>query len=84
MTDQGLNLRFLLEKEKLKLDGSNFGEWYRNVRIILRNEGKESYLTTPPLEEPGEKAKDEEKKKFEEDYKKALKCSVLVVLYHGS
>ena len=38
MADKGMNLRFLLEKEKLKLDGSNFGDWYRNVRIALRNE----------------------------------------------
>ena len=83
MTDQGLNLRFLLEKEKLKLDGSNFGDWYRNVRIILRNEGKESYLTTPPLEEPAKTATDDVKKKFEEDNKKHLSvqcllCSIMV------
>ena len=61
MTDKGMNLRFLLEKEKLKLDGSNFGDWYRNVRIALRNEGKESYLTTPPLEEPAKTASAEVK-----------------------
>ena len=78
MTDQGLNLRFLLEKEKLKLDGSNFGEWYRNVRIILRNEGKESYLTTPPMVEPPKTASDAEKKKYEEDDKKHLSVQCLL------
>ena len=79
MTDKGMNLRFLLEKEKLKLDGSNFGDWYRNVRIALRNEGKESYLTTPPLDEPAETASDADKAKFKEDCDKHLSVQCLLV-----
>ena len=79
MTDKGMNLRFLLENEKLKLDGSNFGDWYRSVRIALRNEGKESYLTTPPLDEPAETASDTEKAKFKEDSDKHLSVQCLLV-----
>jgi hypothetical protein len=37
------NLRFLLEKEKL--NGDNFMDWYRNLRIVLRQEKIEYVLT---------------------------------------
>ena len=36
------NLRSVLEKEKL--NGANFIDWYRNLRIVLRNEKKEYVL----------------------------------------
>jgi hypothetical protein len=39
------NLRSLLEKEKL--NGANFIDWYRNLRIILRQEKIEYVLTEP-------------------------------------
>jgi hypothetical protein len=37
------NLRSLLEKEKL--NGANFMDWYRNLRIVLRQENTEYVLT---------------------------------------
>ena len=39
------NLRSILEKEKLT--GTNFMDWYRNLRIVLRQEHKEFVLTEP-------------------------------------
>nr|CAE04463.2 OSJNBa0029L02.4 [Oryza sativa Japonica Group] len=39
------NLRSILEKEKLI--GTNFMDWYRNLRIVLRQEQKEFVLTEP-------------------------------------
>nr|ABG22008.1 retrotransposon protein, putative, Ty1-copia subclass [Oryza sativa Japonica Group] len=39
------NLRSILEKEKLT--GTNFMDWYRNLRIVLRQEHKEFVLTQP-------------------------------------
>nr|ABA97705.1 retrotransposon protein, putative, Ty1-copia subclass [Oryza sativa Japonica Group] len=39
------NLRSILEKEKL--NGINFMDWYRNLRIVLRQEHKEFVLTEP-------------------------------------
>jgi hypothetical protein len=39
------NLRSLLEKEKL--NGANFTDWYRNMRIVLRQEKTEYVLTKP-------------------------------------
>nr|AAX96621.1 retrotransposon protein, putative, Ty1-copia sub-class [Oryza sativa Japonica Group]ABA92973.1 retrotransposon protein, putative, Ty1-copia subclass [Oryza sativa Japonica Group] len=41
------NLRSILEKEKLT--GTNFMDWYHNLRIVLRQEHKEFVLTQPFL-----------------------------------
>jgi hypothetical protein len=43
------NLRSLLEKEKL--NGANFMDWYRNLRIILRQEKTEYVLTESYLDD---------------------------------
>ena len=39
------NLRSVLEKEKL--NGTNFIDWYRNLRIVLRQEKAEYVLEEP-------------------------------------
>ena len=44
------NLRSILEKEKL--NGTNFVDWNRNLRIVLRQEKKEYVLETPYPDEP--------------------------------
>ena len=49
-SNSSFNLRSLLEKEKL--NGTNFVDWNRNLRIILRQEKKEYVLDTPYLDEP--------------------------------
>ena len=43
------NLKFSLRSivEKNKLNGTNFLDWERNLRIILRSEGCEDVLATP-------------------------------------
>lgn len=43
-------LRSILEKEKLS--GTNYSDWIRNLRIVLRAEKKESVLDTPIPDEP--------------------------------
>ena len=43
------NLRSVLEKEKL--NGTNFMDWYRTLRIVLKQEKKE-YVLDAPLPEP--------------------------------
>ena len=40
--NSAFNLRSVLEKEKL--NGTNFIDWYRNLRIVLRQERKEYVL----------------------------------------
>ena len=39
------SLRYVLEKEKL--NGNNYTDWIRNLRIVLRAEKKEEVLDTP-------------------------------------
>jgi len=41
--NSSFNLRSVLEKEKL--NGANFIDWYRNLRIVLRNEKKSMFLS---------------------------------------
>ena len=43
--NSAFNLRSILDKEKL--NGANFIDWYRNLRIILRNEKREYVLEKP-------------------------------------
>ena len=40
-----LSLRSILEKDKL--NGTNFFDWYRNLRIVLKQESKEHVLDQP-------------------------------------
>ena len=43
--NSAFNLGSVLEKEKL--NGTNFIDWYRNLRIVLRQEKKEYILEQP-------------------------------------
>ena len=45
-----MSLRLILEKDKL--NGANFLDWYRNLRIVLRQERKKYILNQPIPEEP--------------------------------
>src|SRR3954463_7084258 len=46
-----INFNALLEKEKLKNNGSNFADWFRNLRIVL-NASNLTYVLDAPLGEP--------------------------------
>ena len=41
----GLSLRSILEKEKL--NGANFLDWERNLRIVLKHEKREHVIDQP-------------------------------------
>ena len=56
---QSFSLRSVLEKDKL--NGTNYADWIRNLRIVLRAEKKEDVLDTPLPEEPADDAPTEEK-----------------------
>ena len=45
-------MRSILEKNKL--NGANFTNWYRNLRIVLKQEKKEHVLDNPIPDEPAE------------------------------
>ncbi|KAG8649204.1 hypothetical protein MANES_08G076274v8 [Manihot esculenta] len=46
-----LSLRSILEKDKLKENRTNFVDWFRNLRIILKQE-KKTYVLEAILEPP--------------------------------
>ena len=56
---QSFSLRSVLEKDKL--NGTNYADWIRNLRIVLRAEKKEDVLDTPLPEEPADDGSAEEK-----------------------
>jgi hypothetical protein len=53
--DQNFPIAAILEKEKLHESGTNFVDWFRNVRIVLKGAKKdhvlEATLGDPPVEE---------------------------------
>ena len=53
-TNTNITIRTLLEKEKL--NGTNFLDWSRNLKIVLRQERKAYVLETPLPEEPNANA----------------------------
>ena len=53
-TTPAMSLRSIFEKDKL--NGTNFLDWYRNLRIVLRQERKEYILDQPIPEEPAANA----------------------------
>ena len=53
-TTPTVSLRLIFEKDKP--NGTNFLDWYRNLRIILKQERKEYILNQPILEEPATNA----------------------------
>ena len=57
-----MSIRSTLEKNKLV--GRNYLDWHRNLRIVLRQEGKSHVLDTE-LVEPGPDATADEKAAFE-------------------
>src|SRR4051812_2057188 len=50
------NLDPLIDKEKLKADGSNYADWVRSLKIVLRSAKKDYVLTTPLPAAPGPEA----------------------------
>ena len=62
MTNNTLSLRSLLEKEKL--NGTNFLDWFRNLRIVLKQERKEYVIEEPIPIEPAANAPRADKDKY--------------------
>ena len=71
------NLRSILEKEKLK--SSNFIDWYRNLRIVLKQEKKEHVLELPYPDELPETATAAQKRDYEKHTNDALDVSCLML-----
>ncbi|KAK8665898.1 hypothetical protein V6N13_006055 [Hibiscus sabdariffa] len=62
MENNTISLRSLLEKEKL--NGINFLDWFRNLRIVLKQERKEYVIEEAVPNDPGPNASRADKDKF--------------------
>jgi len=73
----GFNLRSILDKEKLS--GTNFTNWYRNLRIVLKQEKKEYVLEQPYPNEPGNGASSADRRAYEKYCNDSLDVSCLML-----
>lgn len=75
-------LHSILEKEKL--NGSNFLDWHRNLRIVLMHEKKEFVIDTPIPEftEGGGTADVRATQKRHQDYSNDVKWVMLATMSH--
>jgi len=67
----------VLEKEKL--NGDNFIDWYRNLRIVLRNEKKEYVLEQPYPDELLDGANVAARRAYEKHCNDSLEVSCLML-----
>ncbi|KAK8980556.1 hypothetical protein V6N11_074167 [Hibiscus sabdariffa] len=77
MANNNLSLRSLLEKEKL--NGINFLDWFRNLRIVLKQERKEYVIEEPVPDEPAANAPRADKDKFKKHLDDMLDVSCLML-----
>ena len=61
MANVSINFNAFLEKEKLKNNGSNFTDWFRGLKIVLRAGQLTSVLEAPLGDPPAEDATDDVK-----------------------
>jgi len=76
-TNQTFTLRSILEKDKL--NETNYVDWIRNLRIVLRAEKKEEILDTLLPEAPEDNASTTEKNAYKRAYDADLEVSCLVL-----
>ncbi|KAK8680980.1 hypothetical protein V6N13_053388 [Hibiscus sabdariffa] len=77
MANNTISLRSLLEKEKL--NGINFLDWFRNLRIVLRQEGKEYVIKEAVPNDPGANAPRADKDKFKKHMDDMLDVGCLML-----
>ncbi|KAK8530676.1 hypothetical protein V6N13_030624 [Hibiscus sabdariffa] len=78
MANNNLPLRSLLEKEKL--NGINFLDWFRNLRIVLKQERKEYVIEEPVPDEPVANAPRADKDEFKKHLDDMLDVSCLMLV----
>ncbi|KAK8600835.1 hypothetical protein V6N12_050683 [Hibiscus sabdariffa] len=72
-----ISLRSLLEKEKL--NGINFLDWFRNLRIVLKQERKEYVIEEAVPNDPGPNASRADKDKFKKHMNDMLDVGCLML-----
>jgi hypothetical protein len=76
-SNQPFTLRSILEKDKL--NGTNYVDSIRNLRIVLRAEKKEEILDTPLPDEPTDNAPAVEKNAYKKACDSDLEVSCLML-----
>ncbi|XP_066311054.1 uncharacterized protein [Miscanthus floridulus] len=76
-SNQPFTLRLILEKDKL--NRTNYADWIRNLRIVLRAEKKEEILDTPLPDEPANNAPAAEKNAYKKACDADLEVSCLML-----
>ncbi|KAJ8764898.1 hypothetical protein K2173_010363 [Erythroxylum novogranatense] len=76
---RNLSMRSILEKEKLS--GTNFLDWYRNLRIVLKQERKLYVLEEPIPEEPPTIAPKAQKDAYTKHINDSTDVSCLMLAY---
>ncbi|KAK8589649.1 hypothetical protein V6N13_088475 [Hibiscus sabdariffa] len=77
MANNTISPQSLLEKEKL--NGINFLDWFRNLRIVLKQERNEYVIEEPVPNEPGANALRAEKDKFKKHMDDMLDVGCLML-----
>ncbi|KAL4326131.1 hypothetical protein GQ457_11G022160 [Hibiscus cannabinus] len=77
MSNNMISLRSLLEKEKL--NGINFLDWFRNLRIVLKQERKEYVIEEAVPNDPGPNAPRADKDKFKKHMDDMLDVGCLML-----
>ena len=75
--NSAFNLWYVLDKEKL--NGTNFIDWYRNLRIVLRQEKKEYVLEQPYPNDLPDNATDADRTAYEKHIDDAVNMSCLML-----
>ncbi|KAL5200846.1 hypothetical protein ABZP36_035200 [Zizania latifolia] len=73
------NLRSILKKGKLS--GTNFIDWHRNLRIVLKQEKKEYVLEEPHPDEPADNAAAVDQRAYEKHANDSIDVSYLMLAY---
>ncbi|KAL4290252.1 hypothetical protein GQ457_14G014440 [Hibiscus cannabinus] len=77
MANNTISMRSLLEKEKL--NGINFLNWFRNLRIVFKQEGKEFVIEEAIQNDPGANAPRADKDKFKKHMDDMLDVGCLIL-----
>ena len=72
-----MSLRSVLKKDKLT--GTNFLDWFRNLRIVLKQERKLYVLDEPLSEEPAENVPIAEKNAYEKHHNDSIDVACLML-----
>src|SRR6266540_2449165 len=77
VANSGFNLRSILGREKLS--GTNFIDWYQNLRIVLKQEKKDYVLEQPYPDEPIDNASATDRRAYEKHCNDSLDVSCLML-----